>query len=490
VDNEGIMAEKSGYELIWDEAMSQIRSNLAEEELLTCFNLEFQNVDENAFTAAVPSEFFMLMVQKRYQSLIEGKLEELTGKKITLRLLVKPKNPGEAPETAVQSPENSNSQPEKAVSAAPSSISSSKDLPASNAAPVVPEKKLNHPQLREDFTFEKYVVGEKNRFAASIANSIARDPGSNYNPFLIFGGTGLGKTHLMQAIGNYIHQNSDLKLMYVIAETFTNEFISTISNLKAKTAFKEKYRYSTDVLLIDDIQFFQSKGDTQEEFFHTFEALSNARKQMVFTCDRPVSELKKFHERLMTRISNGIIIELQMPSYETRYAIIKKKSEVMGIDFPNEVIDLLSKNILTNVRDIERAVTTLSAYATLLNRPITVEETQEKLRDLLFSSSKQSNFSIETIQRVIAEEFHLSINDLKGKRKTQNVVYPRQLAMHITREITEYTHEEIGQAFGGRDHSTVMHAIQKIESKIKAEPSMESLIQSLIRSIKDYSTKS
>jgi chromosomal replication initiator protein len=294
----------------------------------------------------------------------------------------------------------------------------------------------------------------------------------------------------MQAIGNFIHKNTNLKLIYIPAETFTNEFIDMIPDtVRVKTSFKNKYRHNTDILLIDDIQFFQGKGETQEEFFHTFNALFDAGKQLVFTCDRPVAELKKFQDRLLSRMGLGINVELQLPSYEMRCAILKKKSESQGLNISNDVIDILSKNILTNVRDLERAVTTLSAYARLLNRPITIEETQERLRDLLFSSSKQSKVPIEIIQRVVAEEFHLSINDLKGKKRTQNVVHPRQLAMYIIRDITEYTHEEIGQAFGGRDHSTVMHAFQKIESRAKAEPHMESLIQSLIRRVKDYSTR-
>jgi chromosomal replication initiator protein len=243
------------------------------------------------------------------------------------------------------------------------------------------------------------------------------------------------------------------------------------------------------VLLIDDIHFLQDKQGTQEELFYTFNALSDANKQMVFTCDRPVSELKNFNERLRSRVGKGLNVDLQPPNYETRCAILRKKAETIGVDIPDEVIALVSKNISTNVRDLESALNTLSAYVQLLGKPVTLETAQERLKDM-FASPRQANMSMETIQRVVAEEFHLSLYDLKGKKKTQNIVYPRQLAMFIIREITEYTTTEIGQAFGGRDHTTVMHACQKIEERIKAEPSMDSTIQSLIRAVKDYSVKS
>ncbi|GHU12657.1 chromosomal replication initiator protein DnaA [Spirochaetia bacterium] len=478
------MTYNNSHAIIWSEVINQIKGELAEQEFLAWFNLEFQEADENSFTVSVPSAFYMDQVKKRYQSYIENKIETLIGKKTTLNLIIKPKNTETNQENILEDIKN----PKNDVPA-PVSVEK-KEFPGSVKVPVV-EKKQPHAQIRPDFTFENYVIGDKNRFAVSVGQAIARNPGTNYNPFLIYGGTGLGKTHLMQAIGNYIYQNSDHKLIYVSSETFINEFIAMISDTpRAKAEFKNKYRHNIDVLLIDDIQFFQGKGESQDEFFHVFNALSDAKKQIIFTCDRPISELKKFPDRLSSRMGGGINVELLLPSYETRCAILKKKAEAISLNFPNEVIDLLSKNILTNVRDLERAITTLSAYAKLLSRPITVQEAQEKLRDLLFNSSKQSKISMEVIQRVIADENHLSINDLKGKKRTQNIAYPRHLAMYIIRETTEYTTTEIGQEFGGRDHSTVMHACQKIEDRIKADPTMESLIQSLIRAIKDYSVKS
>jgi chromosomal replication initiator protein len=469
------MSDMNSYEIIWKETIAQIRSELDEQEYVAWFNLEFQQADEKEFTVSVPSLFYQDQVKKRYQAYIEGKIEELIGKRVGLNLIIKPKTGETAEQTGQTAEENRVSTPAKPKT-------------EKQTTPKPGQGRENHPQLRSDYSFDTYVIGDNNSFAANAAQAIARNPGTAYNPFLIYGGAGLGKTHLMQAIGNYIHDNTDYKVIYISAETFTNEFIASIQDTeKAKAAFKNKYRFA-DILLIDDIHFLQKKDGTQEELFYTFNALYDANKQMVFTCDRPVSDLKDFNDRLRSRVGRGLNVDLQPPNYETRCAILKKKAETSGIVIPDDVIDLVSKNISTNVRDLESALNTLTAYAKLVGKPITVETAQQRLKDV-FADRRQSNLSIEIIQRVVAEEFHLSPNDLKGKKRTQSIVYPRQLAMYIIREITEYTTTEIGQAFGGRDHTTVMHACQKIEERVHTDPSMDSTIQSLIRSIKDYSAR-
>ena len=459
------MTETGDFSIIWNETLNQIRSEIDEQEFQTWFNLEFQKADEKEFTIAVPSIFYQDQIKKRYQAYIEGKIEELIGKQIGLNLVIKPRA-------------------EKPAAEKPASESPVKEI----SSPA--RKKEKHSQLREDYTFDTYIVGENNSFAANAAQAIARNPGTAYNPFLIYGGVGLGKTHLMQAIGNHIHANSDTKVFYITAETFTNEFISAIheSTERAKAAFKNKYRYA-DILLIDDIHFLQKKDGTQEELFYTFNALYDANKQMVFTCDRPVSDLKDFNERLRSRVGRGLNVDLQPPNYETRCAILRKKADVSGITISDDVIDLVSKNISTNIRDLESALNTLTAYTRLVGKPVTLEIAQQRLKDV-FASPRQSNISIEIIQRVTAEKYHLSPNDLKGKKRTQNIVYPRQLAMYICREITEYTTTEIGQNFGGRDHTTVMYSCQRIEDSIRTDPTVDSTVQSLIRDIKDYSVKS
>ncbi|MDR2785286.1 MAG: chromosomal replication initiator protein DnaA [Treponema sp.] len=471
------MVNDGNFHVIWNEAMKQIRAGLDEQEFYTWFNLDFIEADESSFTVAVPSIFYQDQVRKRYQDYIEGKIEELIGRKPTLKLVVRPRE-GPAP-----SPEG-----EKSPLGAETAPKQTGENARKAAAAPLPYKK-GHPQLREDYSFDTYVVGDNNSFAANAAQAIARNPGKAYNPFLIYGGSGLGKTHLMQAIGNYIHASTELKLIYVSAETFTNEFIEAIQGSeKAKTAFKNRYRY-TDILLMDDIHFLQKKDGTQEELFYTFNALYDAKKQMVFTCDRPISELKDFNDRLRSRLGQRLNVDLQPPNYETRCAILKKKAKAAGVVIPDDVIDLVSKNISTNVRDLESALHTLTAYVELVGKPVTVEIAQQRLKDV-FASPRQANISIEIIQRVVAEKFNLSPNDLKGKKRTQSIVYPRQLSMYIIREITEYTTTEIGTEFGGRDHTTVMHACQKIEERIKSDSSIDSIIQGLIRAIKEYSAKS
>jgi chromosomal replication initiator protein len=252
--------------------------------------------------------------------------------------------------------------------------------------------------------------------------------------------------------------------------------------------FKRKFR-DTDVLLIDDIQILTDKPGAQDELHYTFNALISAKKQIVFTCDRPVSELKNFTERLISRFSMGLVADLGVPGYETRFAILKAEIERQKVSIPDEVIDLISKNISSNIRDLLRALKNLVAYMDLIQQPITLEVAQRQLRDMLVSP-RQANLSIENIIRVVAEYFSLTPNDLKGKKRTQNIVFPRQLAMYIVQELTEYSTTEQGRAFGGRDHTTVMHSIDKIKAQLLVDPSLDSTIESLKRSIKEFSAKS
>jgi chromosomal replication initiator protein len=462
------------YEVFWQESLKQVRQKVGEQVFSVWFNnLEYIKADENNIFISVPSAFYRDQAKSRYQGLIESTLRSLTGKNLAVLFEVVPRNIAESGSYPAEDSEHPGSGSPKKAAAAESR--------------KAPEKKARHPQLREDYTFDKYVIGENNSFAANAAIAISRNPGVSYNPFLIFGGVGLGKTHLMQAIGNYIHENSDNKVIYITAENFLNEFVQAISENKMNV-FKNKFRY-TDVLLIDDIHFFQDKPGVQEELFHTFNTLLNAKKQLAFTCDRPVSELKKISERLKSRFEQCLQVDLQPPKYETRCAILKSSVEGQGVQVPDEVIDLISKNVSTNVRDLISALNKLIAYTKLMGQPITIENTQQQLRDV-FASPRQSNMSLENIQRVAADYYHLSPNDLKGKKRTQKVVFPRQVAMYIAREITEYSTTEIGQEFGGRDHTTVMHSCQKIEERIRSDPTMESTIESLKRLIKEYSAKS
>ncbi|GHV74085.1 chromosomal replication initiator protein DnaA [Spirochaetia bacterium] len=451
--------------------MNQIREELGEQEFAMWFNLEYLDASEDELTIGVPSTFYQDQVRQRYQPYIESKIRELIGKNLTISFIVQ----------ARPTEENPTRKPgEEKLTAAPAA----KPAPS----PVTATKK-RHPQLRDDYTFDTYVVGDDNNFAFNAASAVARNPGTsnNYNPLLIYGGVGLGKTHLMQAIGHYIHDNFDNKVLYITAEGFMNEFLKLLGE-KNMSAFKNKYRY-VDALLIDDIHNLEKGDRTQEELFYTFDALYNAKKQMVFTCDRPISELKNMTARLKSRFEWGLSVDLKPPNYETRFAILKKKLETKNVTIPDEVIELVSKNVSSNVRDLEGALNKLTAYTELVKKPITLEIAQQQLKDV-FASPKQSNLSIEIIQREVADHYLLSLTDLKGKKRTQSIVFPRQLAMYITRVLTEYSTIEIGQSFGGRDHSTVLHAYDKIEGMIRADPKVDSEIQNIMRTIKTHGAKS
>jgi chromosomal replication initiator protein len=470
-----VMSE-SDYEVFWKEAISQIRSDLVEQEFSVWFgNLEYLRSEENRVIMAVPSSFYRDQIRTRYQNLIQTTLKELTGKDLLVDFEVKPRKRTESFDGLSKKGQEK-----------PNSGSKAAGLPRDGAEKTRPQARAPHPQLREDYTFDKYVIGENNNFAANAAMAISRNPGTAYNPFFIFGGVGLGKTHLMQAIGNHLHGNSPHKIIYTTAENFFNEFVQSIKE-KEQAAFKNRYRH-VDVLLVDDIHFLENKPGAQEEIFFTYEALYNAKRQIVFACDRPVSELKNITDRLRNRFERGLSVDLQPPNYETRFAILKSKVAIGEVPIPDTVIDLISKNVSTNIRDLESALTKLTAFAKMVHQPVTFEQAQHLLRDV-FASPRQANMSIELIQKVVAEYFSLLANDLRSKKRAQNVAYARQIAMYIVREITEYSTTEIGQAFGGRDHTTVMYSCDKIEERMKADPTMEPTIESLKRLIKEAGIK-
>ena len=447
------------YSVFWKEALNHIRQDVTDQEWIMWFNnIEYDSSDSSKIRIRVPSSFYRDQVKQRYLPIMEEHLFELAGNRIAVDFVVKP---AEKPKASTKKTKPTVTKEEQ-------------------------KKKSPHGQLRADYIFESFVVGENNSFAANTAYAIAKNPGTAYNPCLVYGGVGLGKTHLIQSIGNIVYQESDKKVSYVTAETFTNEFIQSIRS-KTTHRFKSKYR-SVDLLLIDDIHFLQNKIETQEELFHTFNALYDSNKQMVFTCDRPVSELKHLSDRLRSRFERGLNVDLQPPDFETRFAILKQKVEEKNVPIPDEVIDLVCRNITTNVRDLEASLTKLIAYSDLVNKNITLDVATAQLKDV-FSNPRQSNITIEMIQRVVADYFALSVGELKGKKRTKAIAFPRQVAMYITREMTEYSTTEVGLEFGGRDHTTVMHACQRVESRMKTDPTLEPTVNHLVRATKEYGTK-
>ena len=467
---------KCDCEKFWDETLSQLRSELGEEEFCSWFTeITLVRAGENTLVIGFPTKFHRDRVKTRYQNDIKAKLKGLAGREIILEFEVVSEAKAEKIPVAKEIRKNSGDKAGESINTGDSS-----------ASPEPKQAKKQHPQMRDDFTFEKFIIGENNNFAANAAIAISRNPGKVYNPFLIYGGVGLGKTHLMQAIGNYVHENSDNKVICITSEDFLNEYLDGIAQGKMNS-FKNKFR-NADVLLIDDIQFFQDKPGVQEELFHTFNALLNAKKHLVFTCDRPPSELKKFSERLISRFEQSLKVDLQPPRYEVRCAIIKSTAENRGAHIPDEVIDLISRNISSNIRDLIGALNTLIAYTEIMNQPITLEIAQKKLRDVI-ASTRQANLSIDIIQKVVADFFHLSINDLKGKKRNQKIVYPRQIAMYICREMTDFSMTEIGENFGGRDHTTVMHSMNKIKDSLITDPTLDSTLENLKRQVNESNIK-
>ena len=348
------------------------------------------------------------------------------------------------------------------------------------------KQQKKHPELEENFTFETFVPGENSSFAYNVSIGVAKEPGRKFNPLLIYGGSGLGKTHLMQSIGNYIYKQAEgkVKIAYLSAENFTNEFIRSFSDKKTEQ-FKNKFR-KLDVLLLDDIHFLIGKTSTQEELFHTFEALHQKKAQMVFTCDRPLEEMKGIEDRLKTRLTTGICIDITPPNYETRKAILQKKLQLMKKDVPEEVVDYIAKNVQTNVRDLEKSLNKIIGYAEYQSdHKVTIEIARKELRDT-FSQPSNGFISVETIQKVVADHYNISLSDIKGKKRNKKFVIPRQIAIYITRNLLDYSYPELGNEFGGRDHTTMLHSYEKMVDQLKTDSSFNQTIEILIREIKEY----
>jgi chromosomal replication initiator protein len=333
------------------------------------------------------------------------------------------------------------------------------------------------------YTFDSFVIGSSNRFAHAAALAVAEAPAQAYNPLFIYGSTGLGKTHLLQAVAQYVAEHSgELTVRYVTSEAFVNDFINSLRDKRIE-GFKQRYR-AYDVLLIDDVQFFEGKERFQEEFFHTFNSLYEAGSQIVLSSDRPPRDISTLEDRLRSRFEWGLITDIQPPDLETRIAILRKKVKVDGIHVHDEqVLTFTASRVSTNIRELEGALTRVVAFSSLTGRPMTVELAQDVLRDV-FPQGEAAEVSIKRIQDLVAERFELTLDELCGERRSQNIVYPRQVAMYLSRELTDSSLPRIGKEFGGRDHTTVIHATSKISRLIREDRSVYNLVQELTARVK------
>ena len=416
-------------------------------------------LDNDVIYCTVPSITLRSAIQQNFLSIILAALNEITNNNnISIELEVENKNKLDVPKENYK---------EKNLFA---------DEDKTKA--IAYESNINKRQR-----FDTFVVGNSNRFATAAAQAVANDPGNIYNPLFIYGNSGLGKTHLMHAIGNSILEACpSAKVRYVTSETFTNEIINAIQNHTVKD-FQEKYR-TIDCLIIDDIQFLENKERTQEEFFHTFNALKESNKQIVISSDRNPQSMDKLEERLRSRFASGLTVDIQPPDLETRIAIIRKKAEIENIAMPNEVIQTVATSIDNNIRMIEGAFNRIVAYASIMHLPIDMKVTETVLKD--FATNTRQNITIEKIINHVCKFYSLQTDDLIGKKRPKNIVLPRQIAMYLCRKMTDASLPKIGLSFGGRDHTTVIHAYEKIEKMRKEDRSFNSLMEKFeeqIRSI-------
>lgn len=435
---------------IWSEALEIIKEEMTEVSFNTWIKtLEPGKIINNQFYLIVQTEFYKDILKSRYASLIQNSIMQVTNIEYQIQFII----PGDEIEEVKEVKKNKSRYMES----------------------------FDESNLNPKYVFEEFVIGNSNRFAHAASLAVAESPAKAYNPLFIYGGVGLGKTHLMHAIGHYIkEQNGDAKVLYLSSEKFTNELINSIKDDK-NVEFRNRYR-NVDVLLIDDIQFIAGKERTQEEFFHTFNALHEANKQIIISSDRPPKDIPTLEERLRSRFEWGLTTDIQAPDFETRIAILRKKAESENYQVNNEVFDFIARKIKSNIRELEGALTRVTAYSSLTNKEVSVDLAHEALKDII-SSNKPKQINIDMIKDVVAQHYNIQIADFDSKRRTRSITYPRQVAMYLCRELTDLSLPKIGEGFGGRDHTTVIHAYDKISKDISQDIDFKNLILELRKSI-------
>jgi len=437
---------------LWSQAVDRLRADIGDENAdLWLKPAEALSLEGGVLTLKVPNKFFSDGIKERYQKKILSAFRDVAGSEVGLDFRV------ERDLTRV--------------------------LPPSDPVPEAsPQSDFALSDLNPRYTFESFVIGESNRLARATAESIAKSPGTQYNPYVIYGGVGLGKTHLMHAIGNAMRrQHPKARVLYTTSEQFVNEYIGAVQN-NALEAFRTRYR-SLDCLLIDDIQFLIAKERSEQEFFHTFNALFDSRKQIVVSSDRSPKEMTPLEQRLISRLEWGFMADIKPPDLETRIAILRKKGDLEGFSVPDDVILFVASSVKTNVRSLEGSLTRLKAFQAMTGAPLTVDDAREILKDAI-TNEDVNPVRVETIQRVVAQKYSVDAKDLKGHQRTASIALPRQVAMYLSCVMSDLSSTDIGRAFGGKDHSTVLHARKKIEKKIEEDPFFLELINRLQADIK------
>ncbi len=440
-------------ERIWGAAQEHLRSMLSPDT----YNLWFAPLracgqDNNTLLLEVANDFCEVWLKDNYMSLLQDVVAATSGRQLQIKFKVGPGAP--------------------VVAASENALPKPKPVDIAERA-LAPQEPVFNPKN----TFDTFVVGNNNNFAYAAALAVAQAPGKSYNPLFLYGGVGLGKTHLLHAIGHHVTVNKKgARVAYVSSEKFTNEYIDGIQNNQL-VKFRKKYR-QTDVLLIDDIQFLAGKERIQEEFFHTFNALHEAHKQIVLTCDRPASEIQNLEHRLVSRFEWGLVTDLQPPDVEMRLAILHKKAQLMGVELPDEIINFLANRIRTNIRRLEGALIRVASFAALTGKKLTVEVIEGLLREVLHEEGRHS-VSIELIQKRVAEHFDIRLADMTSKRRPESIAFPRQIAMFLARQMTDSSLTAIGDAFGGRDHGTVLHACRLVKDRMEVDANVRQVVSYL-----------
>ena len=443
---------------LWDEVLAQMQKKVSKPSYETWLkSTKASSLQGDTLTITAPNEFARDWLEGRYTHLISSVLYEVVGEELLVKFII---------------PQNQNN------SDVDDQFTADKKKKKRDAeSNEYPQHMLNNKN-----TFDTFVIGSGNRFAHAASLAVAEAPAKAYNPLFIYGGVGLGKTHLMHAIGHYVlEHNPSAKVVYLSSEKLTNEFINSIRDNKA-VEFRNKYR-NVDVLLIDDIQFLAGKEQTQEEFFHTFNTLHEESKQIVISSDRPPKEIPTLEDRLRSRFEWGLITDITPPDLETRIAILRKKAKAEGLDIPNEVMLYIANQIDSNIRELEGALIRVVAYSSLINKDINADLAAEALKDII-PSSKPKIITILEIQKAVGEHYNVKLEDFKAKKRTKSVAFPRQIAMYLSRELTDSSLPKIGDEFGGRDHTTVIHAHEKISKLYQSDAQLQQQINEIKNRLK------